>query len=209
VLFPGFTLLDLIGPHAVWAWHTKIHLVAKTRDVVPSDSGIGLQPTATFDDCPEHLDVLFVPGGMGTAGAMADGSLLGFLTSRAVDAAYITSVCSGSLILGAAGLLRGYKATSHWTARDALAQFGAEPVRSRVVIDRNRVTGGGVTAGLDFGLVLLAIWRGDEVAKLTQLAMEYDPAPPFDAGSPETAGPELTAVALGQLEAARWQIGAR
>jgi cyclohexyl-isocyanide hydratase len=200
LLYPGFTLLDLIGPQTVWAWHARIHLVSRTGDVVASDSGIGIQPTATFADCSQNLDVLFVPGGMGTASAMRDRETLDFLMSRAPRASYITSVCSGSLILGAAGLLRGYKATSHWSARDILSQFGAEPVHSRVVIDRNRVTGGGVTAGIDFGLVLLAMWRGDEVAKVTQLAMEYDPEPPFDAGSPEAAGPALTAIALRQMQ---------
>jgi cyclohexyl-isocyanide hydratase len=116
---------------------------------------------------------------------MNDAEVLAFLADRGASAKYVTSVCSGSLLLGAAGLLKGYQATSHWAARDMLSAFGAKPVDSRVVVDRNRVSGGGVTAGIDFGLVLLAKLRGDDAAKLTQLAMEYDPAPPFDAGSPQ------------------------
>jgi cyclohexyl-isocyanide hydratase len=196
LLFPGLTLLDLIGPQAVFSMHARTHLVWKTMDTVVSDSGIGMQPTATFDDCPKDLDVLFVPGGFGTAAAMRDPEVLSFLAEKAPRAKYVTSVCSGSLILGAAGLLNGYRATSHWALRDQLSMFGAEPVKARVVTDRNRITGGGVTAGIDFGLVLLARMRGDDAARLTQLAMEYDPAPPFNAGSPEGAGPDLVQQAL-------------
>jgi len=128
-----------------------------------------------------------VPGGFGQQQLMDDAQALAFLADRAATSKYVTSVCSGSLLLGAAGLLKGYKATSHWATRDALSAFGAEPVDARVVVDRNRITGGGVTAGIDFGLVLLAKLRGEEAAKLTQLAMEYDPEPPFSSGSPKTA----------------------
>ncbi|HEV8716476.1 MAG TPA: DJ-1/PfpI family protein [Candidatus Binatia bacterium] len=202
LLYPGLTLLDLIGPQTVWSWHAKTHLVWKTRDMIVSDSGIGIQPTTTFSDCPHDLDVLFVPGGFGTAAAMQDRAVLGFLAARAAHARYVTSVCSGSLILGAAGLLHGYKATSHWASRDILSLFGAEPVEARVVVDRNRITGGGVTAGIDFGLVLLAKLRGDDVAKVTQLAMEYDPEPPFQAGSPTSAGPAVVKQVLSSLESA-------
>jgi cyclohexyl-isocyanide hydratase len=206
VLYPGLTVLDLIGPHTVWSWHAQIHLVWKTRDMIVSDSGIGIQPTTTFSDCPNDLDILFVPGGFGTAAVMKDREVLGFLAERAVHARYVTSVCSGSLILGAAGLLQGYKATSHWASRALLPLFGAEPVAARVVVDRNRITGGGVTAGIDFGLVLLAQVRGDEVAQVTQLAMEYDPEPPFQAGSPQTAGPALTEQVRSYFEAAGLDI---
>jgi cyclohexyl-isocyanide hydratase len=206
VLYPGLTLLDLIGPQTVWSWHAKIHLVWKTRDLIVSDSGIGIQPTTTFAECPHDLDILFVPGGFGTAAAMKDREVLGFLADRAAHAKYVTSVCSGSLILGAAGLLHGYKATSHWASRDILPLFGAEPVEARVVVDRNRITGGGVTAGIDFGLVLLAKVRGDDVAKVIQLAMEYDPEPPFQAGSPRTAGPALTQQVMRSLESADLEI---
>jgi cyclohexyl-isocyanide hydratase len=127
---------------------------------------------------------------------MNDREVLEFLADRAQRAKYVTSVCSGSLLLGAAGLLKGYKATSHWAARVGLTAFGAEPVDGRVVVDRNRITGGGVTAGIDFGLVVLAKLRGDEAAKLTQLAMEYDPEPPFNAGSPKNAGPAFVDQAM-------------
>ena len=196
LLYPGLTLLDLIGPQTVFSMHANTHLVWKNLDTVVSDSGIGIQPSATFEDCPKDLDVLFVPGGFGTAAAMADPEILAFLADRAPRAKYVTSVCSGSLILGAAGLLKGYRATSHWALRDALSMFGAQPVEERVVTDRNRITGGGVTAGIDFGLVMLAKMRGDDTARLTQLTMEYDPAPPFSAGSPAGAGPELVKQAL-------------
>lgn len=187
LLYPGLTLLDLIGPQTVFSWFANSHLVWKTMDPVVSDTGIRIQPTRTFESCPSKLDILFVPGGFGQQQLMDDAEALAFLADRAVESKYVTSVCSGSLLLGAAGLLKGYKATSHWATRDALSAFGAEPVDARVVVDRNRITGGGVTAGIDFGLVLLAKLRGDEAAKLTQLAMEYDPEPPFLSGSPKTA----------------------
>jgi cyclohexyl-isocyanide hydratase len=211
LLYPGLTLLDLIGPHTVLSSFSRIHLVWKTRDLVASDSGICVQPTATLSDCPAALDVLFVPGGLHMA-ALDEPDVLSFLADRGARAKFVTSVCSGSIVLGAAGLLRGYKATSHWAAHDLLPLFGAEPVQARVVTDRNRITGGGVTAGIDFGLVLLAKLRGDETAKLVQLAMEYDPQPPFDAGTPNNAGPVLTQQllhALAPLNAATRQFAAQ
>jgi cyclohexyl-isocyanide hydratase len=175
--------------------------VWKTKDPVISDTGIAVQPTATFETCPRELDILFVPGGFGQQRIMNDSEVLGFLTDQATRSKYITSVCSGSLLLGAAGLLKGYKATSHWSAREALRIYGAEPVEARVVVDRNRVTGGGVTAGIDFGLVLLAKLRGNDAAKLTQLAMEYDPEPPFNAGNPKAAGPAIIEQAMSMMAA--------
>lgn len=201
LLYPGLTVLDLIGPQTVFSWFANTHLVWKTKNLVYTDTGFGVQPTDTFETCPRELDILFVPGGFGQNQLMNDAEVLGFLAERASSSKYITSVCSGSLLLGAAGLLRGYKATSHWAAREALRAFGAEPVEARVVVDRNRITGGGVTAGIDFGLVLLAKLRGDDAAKLTQLAMEYDPEPPFDAGSPWTAGPAIVEQALSFMSA--------
>jgi len=201
LLCPGLTLLDLIGPQTVFSWFADIHLVWKTKDLVVSDTGIGIQPTSIFEDCPQELDILFVPGGFGGDKTMRDSEVLAFLRDRAARSTYVTSVCSGSLLLGAAGLLKGYKATSHWAARELLRGFGAEPVEARIVMDRNRVTGGGVTAGIDFGLVLLAKLRGDDAAKLTQLAMEYDPEPPFDAGSPKTAGPAIIEQAMSYMAA--------
>jgi cyclohexyl-isocyanide hydratase len=196
LLYPGLTLLDLIGPQTVFSWFANTHLAWKTTDLIETDTGIGIRPSATFETCPRDLDVLFVPGGFGQQATMNDSEVLEFLADRALRAKYVTSVCSGSLLLGAAGLLKGYKATSHWAARDGLGAFGAEPVDARVVVDRNRITGGGVTAGIDFGLVVLAKLRGDDAAKLTQLAMEYDPEPPFDAGSPRSAGPAIVEQAM-------------
>ena len=195
LLYPGLTLLDLVGPHTTLSMHSDICLVWKTRDAITTDTGVRIEPDTTFADCPTDLDVLFVPGGFGTAGVMMDAQVLEFLRDRGRSARYITSVCSGSMILAAAGLLQGYKATTHWSSLEVLAALGVDVVRSRVVIDRNRMTGGGVTAGIDFGLTLLAQLRGEDAAKLSQLAMEYDPAPPFDAGSPESAGPVITAQA--------------
>jgi cyclohexyl-isocyanide hydratase len=202
LLYPGLTLLDLIGPQTVFSWFANIHLVWKTKDLVYSDTGIGMQPSCTFESCPRDLDILFVPGGFGQNQLMNDAETLAFLADRGSTAKYVTSVCSGSLLLGAAGLLKGYKATSHWAARDGLSAFGAIPTDARVVVDRNRITGGGVTAGIDFGLVILAKLRGDDAAKLTQLAMEYDPEPPFQAGSPKTAGPAIVEQAMSFMAAA-------
>ncbi len=194
VIYPRLTLLDLVGPQTVFGMHGVTHLVAERLEPVTSDSGVALLPTTTYEQCPKELDVLFVPGGEGTAEAMQDSKLLAFLRSRAERARYITSVCSGSLILAAAGLLQGYRATTHWTSLDVLSAFGVTPEAARVVTDRNRMTGGGVTAGIDFGLVLLAELRGEPIAKMTQLAMEYDPQPPFNAGSPASAGAEAVSL---------------
>jgi cyclohexyl-isocyanide hydratase len=190
VVYPKLTLLDLVGPQTALGLHGVTHLVADRLEPVVSDSGIALIPTTTYEQCPTDLDVLFVPGGEGTAEAMEDAKLLAFLRNHAETARYVTSVCSGSLILAAAGVLQGYRATTHWTSLDVLTAFGVIAEAARVVSDRNRLTGGGVTAGIDFGLILLAQLRGEPAARMTQLAMEYDPQPPFEAGSPATAGAE-------------------
>ena len=156
---------------------------------------LAIVPTAMFDECPMDLDIICVPGGSaGTLAAMQDEATIAFLRDRGSRAKYVTSVCTGSLVLGAAGLLRGYRATSHWAARDVLQVFGAEPVDARVVTDRNRITGGGVTAGLDFGLTLVAQLRDETYARALQLLAEYQPAPPFNSGTPAAAGPEATAM---------------
>ncbi len=196
LVYPGMTLLDLAGPQAALGMHGRTHLFWKTLDPVTTDSGIALVPTATFADAPAKLDVLFVPGGFGTIDAMKDKEIVAFLAKHGRSARYVTSVCSGSLLLGMAGLLDGYRAATHWACYDVLEALGVQPGRERVVVDRNRFTGGGVTAGIDFGLTLLAELRGEQVAKVTQLLMEYDPAPPFDTGNPRVAGPELTTAAL-------------
>jgi transcriptional regulator GlxA family with amidase domain len=192
LLYPGLTLMDLLGPQTALSGSCNVHLVWKNTDLIESDTGVVLKPTQTLAECPKELDVLFVGGGPGQVAVMRDAEVLTFLADRGARAKYVTSVCSGSLVLGAAGLLRGYKATSHWACRDALALFGATPVAARVVTDRNRVSGGGVTAGIDFGLVLLAKLLGEDLAKMSQLAMEYDPEPPFDAGTPKKAGEKIT-----------------
>ena len=197
LLFPNLTLLDLFGPQAVFGFHGETHLVWKDMDPVMSDSRVATLPTKTFSDCPKDLDVLFVPGGFGTWDAMQDEAVLDFLRERAPTSKLVTSVCTGSIVLAAAGLLDGYKAATHWTSYDVLEAFGVEGVRERVVVDRNRISGGGVTAGIDFGLTVLAKLRGDEVAKMTQLMLEYDPAPPFDSGSPRVAEPSLVAAVQG------------
>ncbi len=192
LLYPGLTLMDMLGPQTALATSAKVHLVWKTRDLVVSDSGVAVRPDTTFDECPKDLDAIFVGGGPGQIAVMQDPEVLRFLADRGSRAKYVTSVCTGSLILGAAGLLRGYKSTCHWAGHALLPLFGATPVEARVVVDRNRISGGGVTAGLDFGLVLLAKMLGEDIAKMTQLALEYDPQPPFNAGTPKVAGPELT-----------------
>jgi len=188
LLFPDVTQLDLTGPAQVFSRmkDAKITLVAKTSEPVPTDSGFALLPTATFETAPTP-DILCVPGGFGVTGAMEDEATLAWLRAAAADAQWVTSVCTGALVLGAAGLLQGYRATTHWASHDYLALFGATPVKERVVFDRNRVTGGGVTAGTDFGLALVAAIAGEEHARFVQLSLEYDPAPPLDSGTPEKA----------------------
>ena len=194
LLFPGVTQLDFTGPAQVLSrlGAATLHGVARDHAPVPTDSGFALVPTATFDEVAE-ADILCVPGGPGIADAIEDEATLAWVARVGTEARWVTSVCTGALVLGAAGLLRGYRATTHWAWREHLAPFGAEPVDARVVFDRNRATGGGVTAGIDFALALTAAIRGEEHARLVQLSLEYDPAPPFDAGSPASAGPERTA----------------
>lgn len=194
VMYPGMFPLDLVGPHAVLSGAIETHLVWKDRNTVLA-SGIPFTATTTFAECPKDIDMLFVPGGTrGTLAAMQDEEVLTFLAERAPTATYITSVCTGSLVLGAAGLLKGKRATSHWGVRDSiLPLLGATPVAERVVADGRVVTGAGVSAGIDLALTLLGTIAGETVAKRTQLNIEYDPQPPFRAGSPDQAGPEITA----------------
>lgn len=188
LLFPNVTQLDLTGPAQVLSrlGNASIDLVAKSMNPVPTDAGFALLPTATFETA-RRPDIICVPGGMGTSDAIEDEATLAWVRKAAGEAEWVTSVCTGSLVLGAAGLLDGYRATSHWASHHLLAQFGAIPVKARTVFDRNRVTGGGVTAGVDFALALTAAIRGEAHAKFVQLALEYDPAPPFDSGNPDVA----------------------
>ena len=194
LLFPDVTQLDLTGPAQVLSrlGDAKIDLVAKTRAPVSTDAGFDLLPTATFAQVT-RADILCVPGGFGTVAAMEDDETLDWLRLIAEDASWVTSVCTGSLVLAAAGLLTGYRAACHWASRHQLAWFGAIPDPARIVFDRNRVSGGGVTAGIDFALALTAAIRGEDHAKFVQLSIEYDPHPPFDSGTPDKASPEVLA----------------
>jgi len=193
LLFDGHTALDFIGPLTAFAGAgMEVHLVSGTLRPVRTDTGFTISPTTTFDDCPDRPDILFVPGGS-VGEVMLDDKAIAFLVDRGAKAAYITSVCNGSLVLAAAGLLDGYRSATHWATREHLARLGVEVSAERVCVDRNRFSGGGVTAGIDFGLTIVAHLLGEEPAKFCQLAMEYAPQPPFDAGSPESAGPATVA----------------
>jgi cyclohexyl-isocyanide hydratase len=188
LLFPGVQQLDLTGPYDVLGSlpDVKLHLVWKDLAPVTSSTGLVFTPTMTYDDCPV-LDVICVPGGSGVGLLMEDPQTLDFLKAQSRTARYLTSVCTGSLVLGAAGLLQGRRATTHWAYHDLLAPLGAIPVQERVVRDGNLLTGGGITAGIDFALTLAAELYGETAAQLVQLQIEYAPAPPFNAGRPEAA----------------------
>ncbi|MDP3852543.1 DJ-1/PfpI family protein [Phenylobacterium sp.] len=192
--YPQMTQLDLTGPYEVFARYRelKIHLAAKSMEPVVDGSGLQIVPTTLFADCPQ-ADILFVPGGPGQLSLMDDAETLDFVRRQGVEAKYVTSVCTGSLVLAAAGLLTGYRATCHWLSLSQLSLFQAEPTSERVVIDRNRITGAGVTSGIDFALTLGAMLFGEERTRFVQLSMEYDPEPPFPGGSPASADPELLA----------------
>ena len=193
LVYPDVIQLDIMGAYQVLAFppNTTIHLVGKTLTPIVSNEGLIITPTTTLDNCP-LLDVICVPGGgMGQTQVMKDDSILSFLQHKSTTAKYITSVCTGSLILAAAHLLQGYKATCHWAFREQLAMLEVEVVPQRIVIDRDRITGAGVTSGIDFGLTLLSLLWGEDTAKMAQLMMEYNPQPPFNAGTPETAGEKI------------------
>jgi cyclohexyl-isocyanide hydratase len=210
LLFPGLTQLDLTGPfeflHRVP--DAEVHLVWKNLEPVRATSGMRILPTKTLGDCPA-IDVLVVPGGFGTAQQMADPAVLDWLATSGRRARYVTSVCTGALLLGAAGLLDGYEATTHWAYLDLLPALGARPVRRRVVIDRNRITGGGVTAGIDFGLRLVAELAGERVAQAIQLGLEYDPEPPFRRGHPDVAEPAVVDIVRKSLEPSVIETGSK
>lgn len=199
LIYPGMTLLDMVGPQNLWGFHAQTFLVWEKPGAVITDTGVTIMASHGFDDCPTEVDILCVPGGFGTWDVLDNEAALSFLRRIGGGARYVTSVCTGSIILAAAGLLEGYKATTHWSTYPILEALGVEGVRARVVTDRNRITGGGVTAGIDFGLAVLAELVGEEAAKTTQLMLEYDPAPPFYAGSPERAGEEMTTAVMSLL----------
>jgi cyclohexyl-isocyanide hydratase len=200
LIFPRLTQLDMTGPYEVLARvpNTKVHLVAHSMAPVTTDRGMQIVPTITLADCPQ-LDLVMVPGGPGQQDLMEDAAVLEFLRKQAAGAKYVTSVCTGSLVLGAAGLLKGKRATSHWAALEHLKPLGATPVSEKVVMDGNIITGAGVTSGIDFALAVAAVLEGEEVAKQIQLQIEYDPAPPFNSGSPKTASAELLALVKSRL----------
>ena len=192
LLFPQVQQLDLTGPYDVLASlpDVKVHLIWKDLTPITASTGLVLLPTMTFDDCPK-LDVICVPGGTGVGALMEDAQTLEFIQRQAAHAQYVTSVCTGSLVLGAAGLLRDKRATTHWAYHSLLHTLGATPVQDRVVRDGNLITGGGITAGIDFALTLAAELFDRDIAELVQLQLEYAPAPPFESGSPDTAPPHV------------------
>lgn len=204
LVFPRITQLDMTGPLQVFCSlpGAEVFLVWKNVEPVPSDTVLTIAPTTTFADCPQ-LDVLCVPGGYGTDDLMVDDEVLEFLRRQAKGAQFVTSVCTGSLVLAAAGLLTGYRAATHWSAIEILPILGAIISRERVCIDRNRITGGGITAGIDLGLTVVARLADRQTAEAIQLRMEYNPAPPFNAGSPETAPVEVLELLQGRMQAAR------
>ncbi len=193
LIYPKMTVLDFVGPAQVLSQipDVHIHTIWKTEDPVMTDAQFSVNPSTTFKEAPD-LDIICIPGGPGQGAIMDDEEVLNFVARQGAQAKYVTSVCTGSLLLAKAGLLDGYKAGCHWNWRDQLKDYGVEPVAERVVTDRNRITGGGVTAGIDFGLTLAAELVGVDMAKALQLALEYNPTPPFDTGTPEKAGEELT-----------------
>ena len=200
LIFPKVTQLDFTGPLQVFAGvpGAKVHLIWKRIEPVASDSVLVLTPTTTFADCPQ-LDVICVPGGAGINDMVNDEEMLAFLRKQAGAAKYVTSVCTGSLVLGAAGLLKGYHAATHWSAMEYLSAFGATPTKTRVCADRNRITGGGVTAGIDFALTVVSVLVDRKTAEAIQLGIEYNPAPPFNSGSPDTAPAETVARVLERI----------
>jgi cyclohexyl-isocyanide hydratase len=192
LLFPDITQLDMTGPYEVFIKFpdAKVHLVWKSREPVTAGGGMRIVPDMTFAECPQ-LDLICVPGGAGMNALLNDAETLGFIRAQAKGARYVTSVCTGALVLGAAGLLKGKRAATHWMSREMLSAFGATPVAERVAVDGNVITGGGVTAGIDFALTVAAEAFGPELAQAIQLGIEYDPHPPFDCGAPERADPAL------------------
>lgn len=202
--FPAMTQLDMTGPLQVFAGlpGADVRVIWKTLEPIQTQGGLRLLPDTTLDDCPK-LDVICVPGGTGVLDLMEDPVVLAFLRRRTEEATFVGSICTGSLVLGAAGLLRGRKATTHWAWTDLLVPLGAIPTKGRVVRDGKFFTGGGVTAGIDFALTMVAEMAGREVAESIQLGIEYAPAPPFDAGSPDTARPELVAAVRARMKAMR------
>ncbi|QMW24181.1 DJ-1/PfpI family protein [Sandaracinobacteroides saxicola] len=199
LLYPNLTQLDMTGPAQVLHRMpgATVHFVWKRIEPVMSDCGLALLPTVTLADCPQ-LDLICVPGGYGCTEMMADEEVLDWLRRQAAGAQWLTSVCTGSLVLAAAGLLDGYRAGCHWAWGDHLAGFGATYVAERTVVDRNRITAGGVTSGIDFAFRVIEKLHGRDVAESIQLALEYDPQP-LGGGTPKTARPEILGAVQGVM----------
>lgn len=199
VLYPGFTALDFIGPFEVLSrlpGHTSI-VIAETKATVPAEQGpVQVGPEFTFDDAPS-FDLVLVPGGPGQRAQMGNEAMRSYLRKAADTATWTTSVCTGALLLGDAGLLEGKRATTHWLAFDALKDLGATPVAERVVRDGNIITAAGVSAGIDLALTLAAELSGELIAQTIQLGIEYDPQPPFDSGSPAKAPADIVQLMRG------------
>jgi cyclohexyl-isocyanide hydratase len=196
LIYPKFTALDLVGPHYFFAcmFGAKVHLITTEKDLSPvaSDLGLAIAPTITMAEAPKNLDVLFIPGGTeGTLSVMSRTDTMDWVKDRAARAKHVTSVCTGSMVLAKAGLLKGKRATSHWVTREALADFGATPVDKRVVKDGNVLTGAGVSSGLDFAIALVEMLRGKPYAEGLMLQAEYHPEPPFPGGTLATTTPAV------------------
>jgi cyclohexyl-isocyanide hydratase len=205
VIFPELTQLDFTGPQQVLARlpQSAMHVIAKSAAPVLSDSSLSLVPTHTFENCPQ-LDLICVPGGStGVVRAMGDRETIEFIRRQSASAKYVTSVCTGAFILGAAGLLKRRRATTHWAFTELLPLVGATHEKARVVKDGNVITAGGVTSGIDFGLSVVAEIAGEATAQAIQLGIEYDPDPPFDAGHPDCAPDTAKAAVFPRYEKAR------
>jgi cyclohexyl-isocyanide hydratase len=205
VIFPELTQLDFTGPQQVLARlpQSAMHIIAKSAAPVPSDSGLSLVPTHTFESCP-RLDLICIPGGSaGVVRAMGDQETIKFVQRQSSTAKYVTSVCTGAFILGAAGLLKGRRATTHWAFTELLSLVGATHEKGRIVKDGNVITAGGVTSGIDFGLSVVAEIAGETVAQAIQLGIEYDPEPPFDSGHPDRAPDAAKAAVFPRYEKTR------
>jgi len=211
LVYPGMTLLDLVGPVQAWrflpgyevqfAWHRS--------GSVPTDCGLSVQATNSFEDAWTDPDVLFVGGGAKpTLDLLQDSEAIAFLADRGSRARWVCSVCTGSLVLGAAGLLRGYRAAVHWGAREALSQFGAELSSERVCVDRNRLTGAGITSGVDFGIKVAGQWAGESMGRVIELIMEYAPQPPYGTGNPDLADTQTLTVARAAMQKAMTGVSA-
>ena len=205
VIFPDLTQLDFTGPQQVLARlpQSAMHIIAKSATPVPSDSGLSLVPTHTFANCP-NLDLICIPGGnAGVVQAIGDQETIEFVQRQSSIAKYVTSVCTGAFVLGAAGLLKGRRATTHWAFTELLPLVGATHEKARIVKDGNVITAGGVTSGIDFGLSVVAEIAGETTAQAIQLGIEYDPHPPFDSGHPDSAPEAVKAAVFPRYEKAR------